>query len=343
VTAVPSTGTSPASASPIAPSPAAPPGPEYAQPVHPHASTQAAGQPKGTNSLDVTVVLPCYNEQDHVLAEIERISKTMDASGYSYELLVIDDKSTDNTLAVLREAMPQYPHMRLMPFRRNGGSGTARRIGTREAYGRIVVWTDADMTYPNERIPEFVQYLLDNPDVDQVVGARTSEQGSHKFLRVPAKWIIRKIAERLAATKIPDLNSGLRAFRRDVSLPYLRLLPPGFSCVTTITMSFLSNQHPVDYLAIDYAKRAGSSKFHFVKDAYRYILQVLRMVMYFNPIKVLMPLALWMLSVGVVKSVFDVVRYHFRVTTNATLLIMTGLLVASVALLADLIVRSRSD
>jgi polyisoprenyl-phosphate glycosyltransferase len=344
VTAVPSTGASPASARLSNPAtPEAPPGPEYAEPVHPHASTQAAGQPKGTNSLDVTVVLPCYNEQDHVLAEIERISKTMNASGFTYELLVIDDKSTDNTLAVLREALPKYPQMRLMPFRRNGGSGTARRIGTREAYGRIVVWTDADMTYPNERIPEFVQYLLDNPDVDQVVGARTSEQGSHKFLRVPAKWVIRKIAERLAATKIPDLNSGLRAFRRDVSLPYLRLLPPGFSCVTTITMSFLSNQHPVDYIAIDYAKRAGSSKFHFVKDAYRYILQVLRMVMYFNPIKVLMPLALWMLGIGVIKAISDVIRYDFRITTNAMLLLMTGLLVASVALLADLIVRSRSD
>ena len=186
--------------------------------------------------------------------------------------------------------------MRLMPFRRNGGSGTARRIGTREACGRIVVWTDADMTYPNERIPEFVRYLDDNPGVDQVVGARTTEEGTHKILRVPAKWVIRKIAERLSSTKIPDLNSGLRAFRRDVSLPYLRLLPPGFCCVTTITMSFLSNQHPVDYLPIDYAKRAGSSKFHFVKDAYRYILQVLRMVMYFNPIKVLMPLALTLLG-----------------------------------------------
>ena len=105
------------------------------------------------------------------------------------------------------------------------------------------------------------------------------------------------------ATKIPDLNSGLRAFRRDVSLPYLRLLPPGFSCVTTITMAFLSNQHPVDYLPIDYAKRAGTSKFHSFKDAYRYILQVLRMVMYFNPLKVLMPLALWLFGIGIVKGI----------------------------------------
>jgi polyisoprenyl-phosphate glycosyltransferase len=312
-------------------------------PPHPHSSETLAPRRGGPNTLDVTVVLPCYNEQEHVLQEIDRISKAMDASGFSYELLVIDDKSTDNTLKVLQDALPQFPNMRLMPFRRNGGSGTARRIGTGEAYGKIVVWTDADMTYPNERIPEFVQYLLDNPDVDQVVGARTTEQGTHKFLRVPAKWIIRKVAERLAATKIPDLNSGLRAFRREVSLPYLRLLPPGFSCVTTITMSFLSNQHAVDYLPIDYAKRAGTSKFHFVKDAYRYILQVLRMVMYFNPIKVLMPLALWLIFFGIVKGVYDVIRYDFRVTTSTLLFFVSGLIIGSMALLADLIVRSRAE
>ncbi|MBA3523645.1 MAG: glycosyltransferase family 2 protein, partial [Geodermatophilaceae bacterium] len=170
--------------------------------------------------LDVTVVLPCYNEQDHVLEELARITVALDDSGLDYELLVIDDKSTDNTLDVLKQALPSYPRMRLMPFRVNGGSGTARRIGTAEALGRIVVWTDADMTYPNERIPEFVQYLYNHPDVDQVVGARTSEQGTHKILRVPAKWVIRKTAERLTSAKIPDLNSGLRAFRREVALPY---------------------------------------------------------------------------------------------------------------------------
>jgi polyisoprenyl-phosphate glycosyltransferase len=295
------------------------------------------------DAVDVTVVLPCYNEQDHVATELERINKAMDDSPFSYELLVIDDASTDGTLKVLLDAEQRYPQMRLLPFRRNGGSGTARRIGTAEARGSIVVWTDADMTYPNERIPEFVQYLHDRQYVDQVVGARTSEKGTIKLLRVPAKWTIRKIAEGLAGTRIPDLNSGLRAFRREVSLPYLRLLPPGFSCVTTLTMSFLSNQHQVDYLPIEYSKRAGISKFHFVRDAYRYILQVLRMVMYFNPIKVLMPLALVLFGTGAVKAIVDVVRYEFRITTNAMLLIVTGLIIAAVALLADLIVRSRPD
>jgi glycosyltransferase involved in cell wall biosynthesis len=294
--------------------------------------------------VHVTIVLPCYNEQDHVIDEVDRICKTMDASGQTYELLAVDDKSTDDTLERLREAEPRYPQMRVVAFQHNSGSGTVRRIGTQQARGEIVVWTDADMTYPNERIPELVAILDEDPSVDQVVGARTSEEGTHKLLRVPAKWLIRKIAERLTASHIPDLNSGLRAFRRSVSLPYLRLLPPGFSCVTTITLAFLSNQHPVRYLPIDYYKRAGTSKFHFTKDAYRYILQVLRMVMYFNPLKVLMPPALWLLVIGLGKGLFyDMIVHPLYFPANTVMLFVTGLIIASLALLADLIVRSRND
>jgi glycosyltransferase involved in cell wall biosynthesis len=299
--------------------------------------------PAAPARLRATVVLPCYNEQDHVLEELERITAALDASEYAgdYELLVIDDASTDNTKQIIESVLATYPQIRFVAFRRNGGSGTARRIGTAEARGDLVVWTDADMTYPNERIPEFLRYLEAHPDIDQVVGARTSEEGTHKWARVPAKWLIRKIAEFLASSSIPDLNSGLRAFRRDVSLPYLRLLPPGFSCVTTITLAFLSNQHPVDYLPIDYAKRSGQSKFHPLHDAYRYILQVLRMVMYFNPLKVIMPTALSLLGLGFAKGIYDVAAHPVRVAINTILIFVTGLLLAAVALLADLIVRSR--
>lgn len=307
---------------------------------------QPAGEqrdPAADQPLDATVVLPCYNEQEHVLAEVERISKAMQASGYRWELLAVDDASTDQTLAVLRQAQLRFPELRVLALPRNGGSGTARRIGTQQARGEVVVWTDADMTYPNHRIPELVALLEKDRSIDQVVGARTSEQGRHKLLRVPAKWLIRKLAERLAGEKIPDLNSGLRAFRREVSLPYLRLLPPGFSCVTTITMAFLHNQHQVSYVPIEYAKRSGRSKFHFLSDAYRYILQVLRMVMYFNPLKVLMPPALALVAIGAGKLVYDVVAHPVRIATNTVLLLVAGLIIGSMALLADLIVRSRPD
>lgn len=307
-------------------------------------------QPEGADELrvaderpHVTIVLPCYNERGHVVAELERITTAMDASGYTYDLDVYDDCSTDGTRELLAEVAHRFPRMRYLPRHRNGGSGTIRRIGSENARGELVVWTDADMTYPNERIPEFVRLLDDDPTYDQVVGARRTEEGTYKVLRVPAKWAIRKIASRLTDTEIPDLNSGLRAFRKDVSRPYLRLLPPGFSCVTTLTVSFLSNGHDVLYVPIDYAKRAGTSKFHFTKDAYRYILQVLRMVMYFNPLKVLMPIALWIMAIGVGKLIYDLIAHPFRIPGSTVLALLTGFQIAALALIGDLVVRSRDD
>lgn len=307
------------------------------------AYTEMSQPPAPAGELDVTVVLPCFNEEGHVLTEIDRITRALDRSGLSYELLVIDDKSTDGTLAAVTGAATRYPSVRVLALPRHAGSGTARRLGTEVARGAVVAWTDADLTYPNERLPEFVELLRHRPEVDQVVGARDTERGTHRVLRVPAKWLIRRLAEILSGAEIPDLNSGMRAFRRNVSLPYLRLLPDGFSCVTTITLAFLANHHYVEYLPITYAKRAGRSKFRVFRDAYNYLLQVLRMVMYFNPVKVLMPVALTLLGIGAVKVVVDVARYHFRVTTNATLLVVTGLILASMALLADLVVKSRGD
>ena len=295
--------------------------------------------------IDVTVVLPCFNEVGHVEQELVRIAAALDASGYTYDLDVYDDFSTDGTRELLRElaAGDRFPRLRYFPRARNGGSGTIRRIGSQHARGRIVAWTDADMTYPNERIPEFVRILDEDGSYDQVVGARTSEEGTYKLLRVPAKWTIRKIASYLTGTKIPDLNSGLRTFRREVAIPYLPLLPAGFSCVTTLTVSFLANGHDVRYEPIDYAKRAGKSKFNFVKDAYRYILQVLRMVMYFNPLKVLMPIALYILGFGFLKLFVDIARFGFRVPGSTVLVLLTGLQIAALALLADLVVRSRTQ
>jgi len=292
--------------------------------------------------VKVTVVLPCYNEQDHVGLEVERICGALDDSGYSYEVLAIDDKSTDETLARLHELEPKFPHLQVMAFHTNGGSGTARRIGSQHARGEIVVWTDADMTYPNERIPDLVGFLDEHPDYDQVVGARTSEKGTHRFARVPAKWAIRKTAEFLSGASIPDLNSGLRAFRAEVARPHLHLLPAGFSCVTTLTLAFLQNQQPVAYVPIDYSTRAGSSKFHPFADAYRYILQVLRMVMFFNPLKVLMPVAISLAVLGTAKLVFDQFEAPFRLANNTVLILLSGLIIGSIALLADLIVRSRA-
>jgi polyisoprenyl-phosphate glycosyltransferase len=285
-------------------------------------------------TVDVSIVLPVYNESGHIGAEVERICRTMDASRFSYEIVMIDDGSTDDTPKKLPALVSD--RVRLITLAQNKGSGNARRVGTRAAHGEVVVWTDADMSYPNDKIPELVEDLA---GYDQVVGARTSEQGTLKAARVPAKWFIRKLACYLTQTNIPDLNSGFRAFNRKASLPFLHLLPNGFSCVTTLTLSFLSNGLNVKYVPIEYKTRAGESKFHWRKDTYRYMLQVVRMVMSYNPLRVFMPIGLTLLAIALGKGIYDLIAHDWRITANTIVATFTAFQLLAIGLLADLVVR----
>ena len=283
--------------------------------------------------VDVSVVLPVYNEAGHLEAEVERIRRALEASPYRFEIVVVDDGSTDGSA----EALAAIPGIRLVRFARNRGSGSARKAGTRAARGRVVVWTDVDMTYPNDDVARLVKEL---EGYDQVVGARTSEQGTVKAARVPAKWFVRKLASYLTDTDIPDLNSGFRAFRRDVALQYLHHLPAGFSCVTTLTMTFLANGYSVKYVPIPYAPRAGRSKFHWWADTRRYLLQVVRMVLSYNPLRVFMPLGLALFALGVGKLAYDLATKDFRVATNTLLVLFTAFQTVAIGLLADLVGRA---
>jgi glycosyltransferase involved in cell wall biosynthesis len=293
----------------------------------------AGGAEEALEAVDVSVVLPIFNERGHLRQEIDRIRTALSASPYTFEIIVVDDGSDDGSEVDLAA----IDGIRLFRHPRNRGSGAARRTGTTAARGRVVVWTDVDMTYPNEEIPQLVKEL---DGFDHVVGARRTEEGTVRFLRVPAKWFIRKLASYLTDTDIKDLNSGLRAFRRDVAMQYVHHLPAGFSCVTTLTMSFLSNGYSVKYVPIDYFPRAGKSKFHWWRDTKRYLLQVVRMTLSYNPLKVFMPVGAVLLVLGLAKLGLDWSQRDFRLAANTLLIFLAALQAITVGLLADLIVRA---
>ena len=280
---------------------------------------------------DVSVVLPVYNEKGHLRDEITRIRAALDASEYSYEMIVVDDGSDDGS----GEQLNAIEGIRLIRFAHNRGSGAARKAGTHAALGRVVVWTDVDMSYPNERIPELVKEL---DGWDQVVGARTS-QGTFRPGRRPAKWFIQKLAEYLSESKIPDLNSGLRAFRADVGKQFLHLFPSGFSHVTTLTMAFLANGYSVKHVPVEYFERAGKSKFHWWKDTQRYVAQVVRMALSYNPLKVFGPISLVLATLGFGKLIYDWTVHDFRLTANTLIVLFAAFQMLAIGLLADLIVR----
>jgi glycosyltransferase involved in cell wall biosynthesis len=279
--------------------------------------------------IQVSIVIPVYNEEGAIGDDLDTIIATMEGSGYTYEVIVVDDGSTDQTVDIARAK-----GVKVIQHPINRGTGAARRTGILQARGEIIVMTDGDGTYPNQDIPLLLEYL---PAFDQVVGARTSEQGSFRFLRAPTKWFIRKLACYLTGMEIPDLNSGLRAFKREVMLRFLYLIPDGFSCVSTMTLAFLCNGYTIKYMPIDYYKRIGRSKFHPINDTYNYLLTVIRMVMYFNPLKIFLPSSFVLFLLGAAKTIYDNTVHH-RIRESDVIIVVVSIVIGMMGLLADLIV-----
>lgn len=300
--------------------------------------TQLAAAPPAETSTQwpLTVLLPAYNEQDAIERVLDEIVAALGEGPLRYEILVVDDASTDRTA----ELAEQYARncwqcpVRVIRCPERRGAGAARKVGVRHAQGEVIVMLDADGTYPARFIPELFRYF---PAYDQVNGARTSEQGTLPWLRRPAKWFIRKLACYLTGHKIPDLNTGLKAFKREAMLPWLWVVPDGFSCVTTMTLAFLTNGYAVKYVPIEYRPRIGRSKFHPVKDTLSYLTTVLRMVLYFRPLKVFLPVSGVVIALGMLKSCLS-----FALTGSmqeSDIVVLTaGFLSCMLGLLAEVIV-----
>ncbi len=260
-----------------------------------------------TSALDhrrrtqLTVLLPAFNEELAIERVLQEVVNALSESEIDYEILVVDDASTDRTVELAESFAKNCwkSTIRVVRCPENRGAGAARKVGIRAACGDVVVMLDADGSYDAGAIPKLLSYF---PTYDQVNGARTSEQGTLPWLRKPAKWFIRNLACYLTGCRIPDLNTGLKAFKREAMLPWLWVVPNGFSCVTTMTLAFLTNGYAVKYVPVDYRPRIGQSKFHPIKDTWAYLATVVRIVLYFRPLKVFLPLAAAMLALAIGKT-----------------------------------------
>lgn len=287
---------------------------------------------RAPSARGVTVVVPAYDEERGIEGVVRRLFG-LDL-GFPLEVLVVDDGSSDGTAAVLARLAPEFPRLRLARHAVNQGYGAALKTGFAQARTDVVVITDADGTYPEDRIAELVARIDDGADM--AVGARTGAEVHIPLLRRPAKAFLTRLAAFLAGTPIPDLNSGLRAFRRDFVLLYRPILPQGFSFTTTITLAALTNHHRVDYVSIDYAARAGRSKIRPVRDTLGFLSLIIRTVLYFNPLKVFYPATLVLGVAFLALLAWDL--FVERNLGDKTVLVFVALLqVLTVGLLADLI------
>ena len=280
----------------------------------------------------VSIIIPAYNEAGSIRDVVNKIRETLSRSGYEWEIIVVDDGSSDGTAAKL---VGQGAVILTHP--ENKGYGASLKTGIRSAKGDVVVIMDADGTYPPEMIPSLLSGM--DEGYDMVVGARTGRDVNIPLLRRPAKFILKKLADYLSETKIPDLNSGLRAFRKELALKYFHLLPSGFSFTTTITLALLSDGYNVKYVPINYLVRSkGKSKIRPLKDFSNFFLLIVRVICYFNPLKVFLPASLLFLAVGIYHVVVTLIEYH-KVTEAGLLAVLLGFQIGFIGLITDVMVR----
>jgi len=279
---------------------------------------------------ELSIVIPAYNEEGAVVEGIREIRAVMDKTDYTYEIIVVDDGSTDNTAGLARGE-----GVNVLALPENQGYGAALKAGIRRSQYETIVITDADGTYPASHIPELVGQM---GEYDMVVGARIGEHVEAPLVRMPAKWVLRKLAGYLAGRKIPDLNSGLRVMKKDLIRRFVHLLPQGFSFTTTITLASLCSGSLVKYCPIDYKARIGKSKIR-PGHAFDFTLLIVRTIVYFNPLKVFLPLGALFFLGGAGKFVHDIYMGNFSETAllgflGAAILWAAGLISDQISKLA---------
>jgi glycosyltransferase involved in cell wall biosynthesis len=286
-----------------------------------------------TGSHDgLSIIIPAFNEHKSIAGVIDEIHKVCSALQTEFEVIVIDDGSTDSTSETLKEKA-----VRMIRHPENRGYGASIKTGVLAAHYPWILITDADGTYPMSEIPKL---LADRGQYDMIVGARTGENVNIPLIRRPAKWVLNKLANFMAQTTIPDLNSGFRLFRKSSFLRFMNIYPSGFSFTTTITLAMLSNNHPVKYVRVDYYKREGKSKIRPLHDTYNFFVLVIRTIMYFDPLRVFMPVALILFLFGILFTCWEIYQFQ-NITTAATIILFAALQTFILGLLADLIVKGR--
>ena len=276
---------------------------------------------------NVSIIIPAFNEEEAIGFVVKAIHLAFPDS----EIIVVNDGSTDNTagkIAESRAIVLNHDH--------NCGYGAALKTGISNARNECIVITDADGTYPNERIPELVE-MFEKGNFDMVVGARVGKNVKIPLIRKPAKWFITRLASYLTDTKIPDINSGLRVMKKDVVKKYLNILPDGFSFTSTITLAMLTNGCSVEYIPIDYFERKGKSKIRPIHDTLNFIQLIIRTILYFNPLKVFLPLSLFLALFAFLVLIGSWVLTGKAMDVTFGVILMSSVMVLVIGMLADLI------
>jgi len=280
-------------------------------------------------NVTLTILVPAYNEEKIIASVLDNLLKLRKDN---WEILVIDDGSTDGT----SEILDSVKGIRVITHSKNKGYGAALKTGIKNATGEYIVTMDSDGQHNPEYIKEFLEHIR---EYDMVATYRT--QWFHSSLwRMPGKWLIGQLANYLSRSKIPDLNSGFRAFKKDVVSKYLHLCPNGFSFSTTITLTLLCEGYDIKFIPIKARKRVGKSTVS-IKAGLETILLIFRLITLFNPLRIFIPIGLLFGFVGGLLLISDIINKNLNDST--ILLVLASILVFLFGLMTDQMAHIRRE
>lgn len=268
----------------------------------------------------ISILIPAYNEEKSLKKTINAYRLKVSSLKILYEIIVIDDGSTDNT-RIIAEAekvvLITHPH--------NSGYGQALKSGIKNAKYDSILITDGDETYPTDILELMISSFMDSK-FDMVVAARKN----FKELDGPLKFILRKLLKILveftAGRSVPDINSGLRLFSKKTILPFLPHLCNTFSFTTSLTLAYMMNAKYIEYIPLDYKKRVGQTKVRLLRDSIRTLQYILEAILFFNPIKLFIIVSIFSLLIGTFIIVISVISNNLILgLLGSILMLFSGL------------------
>jgi len=282
----------------------------------------------------ISIIIPAYNEEETIATIIENLKKELNQLNLNYEIIVVNDASTDNT----KEIIERIPEIKVIHHLINKGYGASLKTGIKETKFNNLLFFDADGQHRSEYIKEMIKYV---DEFDLISGNRVGYKGP--IIRQPGKKLLLWLANYLAQQRMPDINCGLRIVKKDKISKFLHLLCDGLSFSTTTLLLFATEGHTIKYIPVTINKRAGGKSTVKPKHALDTLIVILRTILLSSPLKIFLPISILLFIATLISGIYDIFVRSFNLTDQTIMLFVAFLFIFFFGLLADQTAAIRKD
>lgn len=288
--------------------------------------------------IKVSVIIPAYNEAMGIKDTLVELEEFLDED---FEILVIEDGGEDNTYEIVDELTKEYSNIRCIRHRRNKGYGSAIVTGCRHANGNIIAWYDADGQHRPEDLLAIIS-KMEKEDLDYCIGIRTKDSYQDKS-RIIGKSILKRVVNFLAKEPMADFNSGMRAFKKEVLIKYINLLPRRFGASTVTSFIMQEENYVGGEVSIHVRKRVGKSSVKQFRDGILTISLIFNIIILFRPKEIFGSLGILTILLGTIYGIVCAVVEGLGIPVLSAIVIGLGIQILFLGILSSQISQLRLE